>query len=62
ITEISHTIEEQFIGIEQVNKAVSQMDHVTQQNAVLASETSNLSNELLDKSKELNEQISFFKF
>ncbi|MEI0446357.1 methyl-accepting chemotaxis protein [Brachyspira intermedia] len=62
INEISHTIQEQFIGIEQVNKAVSQMDNVTQQNAVLASETSNLSSELLDKSKELHEQISFFKF
>ena len=62
ISEISHTIQEQFIGIEQVNKAVSQMDNVTQQNAVLASETTNLSNELLDKSKKLNEQISFFKF
>ena len=62
ISEISHTIQEQFIGIEQVNKAVSQMDNVTQQNAVLASETTNLSNELFDKSKELNEQISFFKF
>ena len=55
-------MQEQSKGIEQVNKAIYNMDVNTQKNASLANETSNLSNELLDKSRELNERISFFKF
>lgn len=62
IFEIAATMQEQSKGIEQVNKAIYNMDVNTQKNASLANETSNLSNELLDKSRELNERISFFKF
>ena len=62
ILDITSTMREQSIGVEQVNKAIYNMDINTQKNASLANETSNLSSELLNKSKELNEKISFFKF
>ncbi|WP_085169217.1 methyl-accepting chemotaxis protein [Brachyspira hyodysenteriae] len=62
ILDITSTMQEQSIGVEQVNKAIYNMDINTQKNASLANETSNLSSELLNKSEELNEQISFFKF
>ena len=62
ILDITSTMQEQSIGVEQVNKAIYNMDINTQKNASLAHETSNLSSELLSKSEELNEHISFFKF
>ncbi|MEI0518617.1 methyl-accepting chemotaxis protein [Brachyspira murdochii] len=62
ILDITSTMKEQSIGVEQVNKAIYNMDINTQKNASLAHETSNLSSELLNKSEELNEQVSFFKF
>jgi len=44
-----------------VNKAVTQMDEITQQNAALAEEASASSESSLNKATEMVELVGFFK-
>ena len=60
ISEIAAASREQSIGIEQVNKAIGQMDEVTQQNAALAEETSAASEALNEQARNLNALMQFF--
>lgn len=48
-------------GIEQVNKAILQMDQATQQNAALVEETASASQSMGEQARELQERMSFFK-
>ena len=59
--DISSTAVEQHAGVEQVNKAVTDMDTVTQQNAALVEQASASSNSLLNQAEELVNAMSFFK-
>ena len=59
--DISSTAVEQHEGVEQVNRAVTDMDTVTQQNAALVEEASASSNSLLNQAEELVNAMSFFK-
>ncbi|MBW5395075.1 methyl-accepting chemotaxis protein, partial [Brachyspira hampsonii] len=59
--DISSTAVEQHEGVEQVNKAVTDMDMVTQQNAALVEEASSSANALLNQAEELVNAMSFFK-
>ena len=59
--DISSTAVEQQAGVDQVNKAVADMDTVTQQNAALVEEASASSTALLNQAVELVEAMSFFK-
>ena len=59
--DISSTAVEQQAGVDQVNKAVSDMDTVTQQNAALVEEASASSTALLNQAVELVDAMSFFK-
>ncbi|HKK22194.1 MAG TPA: methyl-accepting chemotaxis protein [Pseudohaliea sp.] len=61
VAEISAASQEQSSGIDQVNKAVMQMDEVTQQNAALVEETAASSESMRDQADRLVELISFFK-
>lgn len=61
ISEITAASHEQLSGIEEISKAISTIDQVVQQNTVLAVETSNSSQEVLDKSDKLLEIIDEFK-
>jgi aerotaxis receptor len=54
MAEIAAASQEQAIGIEQVNKAVMQMDEITQQNAALVEETAAASDEMVSKVKILS--------
>ena len=58
--DISSTAIEQLAGVEQVNRAVTEMDLVTQQNATLVEESSYASESLLVQAEELVNQMSFF--
>lgn len=58
--DISSTAIEQLSGVEQVNRAVTEMDLVTQQNATLVEESSHASESLLVQAEELVNQMSFF--
>ncbi|OWT79966.1 MULTISPECIES: methyl-accepting chemotaxis protein [unclassified Achromobacter] len=59
--EISAASEEQSSGIDQVNRAVSQMDEVTQQNAALVEEAAAAAGSLQEQAQRLAEAVSVFK-
>ena len=58
---ISSTALEQQSGVNQISVAITSMEGVTTQNASLAVKSSDLSKNLLDRAKKLEESISFFK-
>ena len=60
IAEIATTAIEQSAGIEQVNKAIAELDTVTQQNAALVEEAAASSEAMDEQSFELKELVSFF--
>ncbi len=61
IAEISAASQEQASGIDQVNKAIMQMDETTQQNAALVEETTSASQSMKEQAKELMRQMEVFK-
>jgi len=60
IAEITAASQEQAQGIDQVNKAIMQMDETTQQNAALVEETTSASQSMKDQAKELMSQMDVF--
>ncbi len=61
ITEIATASQEQSLGIQQINKAITQMDDMTQQNAALVEETAAASSAMKEQALSLKEQVAFFK-
>ncbi len=61
IAEISAASQEQAAGIDQVNKAVMQMDQGTQQNAALVEEATSASQSMKQQAAALLDQVAFFK-
>ena len=61
VAEMAAAAREQASGIEQVNKAILQMDQVTQQNAALVEETAAASHAMGDQARELQQLMGFFK-
>lgn len=61
IAEIAAASQEQSSGIQQVNKAIAQMDEMTQQNAALVEEAAAAGEAMSHESLNLREQISFFR-
>ncbi len=61
MAEITAASQEQSVGIEQVNKAISQMDQVTQQNAALVEEAAAAAESLQDQSAQLAQAVSVFQ-
>ena len=61
IAEITAASQEQASGIDQVNKAIMQMDETTQQNAALVEETTSASQSMKDQARELMRQVDVFK-
>jgi methyl-accepting chemotaxis protein len=61
MTQIADASEEQQMGIEQVNMAITQMDQVTQQNAALVEEAAAAAASMQDQSARLAESVSVFK-
>jgi methyl-accepting chemotaxis protein len=61
MNEISAASSEQATGIEQVNKAVSQMDQVTQQNAALVEEASAAAQSLAQQAAGLRDTVGVFR-
>ena len=60
LEEISRASQEQSAGIEQVNRAIGEMDHVTQQNAALVEEAAAAAHSLKDQVSVLREAIALF--
>ncbi len=61
VTNIAAASAEQTTGIDQVNKALAQMDEVTQQNSALVEENAATAKTLERQSQEMNERVSRFK-
>ncbi|OZI32623.1 chemotaxis protein [Bordetella genomosp. 1] len=59
--EISAASEEQSSGIDQVNRAVTQMDEVTQQNAALVEEAAAAAGSLQEQAERLSEAVAVFR-
>ncbi|WP_028206773.1 methyl-accepting chemotaxis protein [Paraburkholderia nodosa] len=53
---------EQSTGIEQVNRAVAQMDQVTQQNAALVEQAAAAASSMADQAAQLQQAVSIFRF
>jgi methyl-accepting chemotaxis protein len=61
VSEIAAASKEQLTGIEQVNKAVTQMDRVTQGNATQTEEMSGTADSLLNHAIQLSELVGRFR-
>jgi methyl-accepting chemotaxis protein len=61
IGEIMNATQEQTAGIGEINMAVTQMDHVTQQNAALVEEAAAASESMQEQAAQLAEVVSVFK-
>ena len=61
VAEIAAASREQSSGIEQVNRAVMQMDEMTQQNAALVEEATAASQSMADQARDLNQMMSRFR-
>jgi methyl-accepting chemotaxis protein len=61
VAEIASASQEQSTGIDQINKALNQMDDVTQQNSALVEENAATAKTLEHQSDTMNEKVAFFR-
>ena len=61
IGEISFASQQQANGLDQVNRAIMQMDEFTQRNAEMAQQTSSVAGSMTSQAKALTDLISLFK-
>jgi len=61
VAEIAAASQEQSMGIEQVNKAITQLDEVTQQNAALVEEAAAAAESLDDQARDMSQRMDFFQ-
>jgi methyl-accepting chemotaxis protein len=61
VAEIAAASHEQASGIDQVNKAVMQLDELTQQNAALVEEASAASQAMAEQARDLNASMSRYQ-
>ena len=61
VSDIANASMEQSTGIEQVNKALTQMDEVTQQNSALVEENAATAKTLEHQAQSMDEQVAFFR-
>ncbi|OBV41404.1 methyl-accepting chemotaxis protein [Janthinobacterium psychrotolerans] len=61
ITEITAASSEQSVGIDEINRAIGQMDAVTQQNAALVEEAAAAAESMQDQAHKLAQIVSVFK-
>jgi methyl-accepting chemotaxis protein len=60
VDEIAAASQEQSSGIEQVNRAVMDLDEMTQQNAALVEEAASASESLVEQTEHMNRRMAFF--
>jgi methyl-accepting chemotaxis protein len=61
VSDIANASMEQSTGIEQINKALTQMDEVTQQNSALVEENAATAKTLEGQAKSMDERVAFFR-
>jgi methyl-accepting chemotaxis protein len=60
VSDIANASAEQATGIDQINRALTQMDEVTQQNSALVEENAATAKTLENQAKVMDEQVAFF--
>ncbi len=60
VLDISAASHEQSIGTEQINRAIQELDGVTQQNSTIAEQTASAAEELVNQAQQLQHAIAFF--
>ena len=61
VAEIANASNEQASGIEQVNKAITKMDDVTQKNSALVEENAATAKTLEHQAKAMDDRVAFFR-
>ncbi len=61
VQEIASASREQSLGVDQIGKAMTQLDSVVQQNASVSEEMASMAEELSAQSEQLGDAIAFFK-
>lgn len=61
VSDIASAAEQQSIGLQQVNTAVSEMDGVTQQNAAMVEEATAAARSLADETENMSRQVARFR-
>lgn len=61
VQEIAHASREQTQGVEQINKALTQLDQVIQSNASSSEELASMAEELTGQAESMKEAVSFFR-
>jgi methyl-accepting chemotaxis protein len=61
VSDIAAASSEQATGVEEVNKALTQMDEVTQQNSALVEEATATAKTLDEQAHAMSEQVAFFR-
>jgi methyl-accepting chemotaxis protein len=61
VQEIASASREQSLGVDQIGKAMTQLDSVVQQNASVSEEMASMAEELSSQSEQLGDAIAFFK-
>ncbi|MBI1204582.1 MAG: HAMP domain-containing protein [Rhodopseudomonas sp.] len=61
VADIANASAEQATGIEQINRALTQMDEVTQQNSALVEENAATARTLEHQAKAMDDQVAFFQ-
>jgi len=61
VSEIANASAEQATGIDEINRALNQMDEVTQQNSALVEENAATAKTLEHQAKSMDEQVAFFQ-
>ncbi|MBI1202701.1 MAG: HAMP domain-containing protein [Rhodopseudomonas sp.] len=61
VADIANASSEQATGIEQINKALNQMDEATQQNSALVEENAATAKTLEHQAQAMDEQVAFFQ-
>jgi methyl-accepting chemotaxis protein/CHASE3 domain sensor protein len=61
VADIASASAEQATGVEQINKALTQMDEVTQQNSALVEENAATAKTLEERARAMDERVAYFK-
>ena len=61
MADIANASAEQADGIDQINKALTQMDEMTQQNSALVEENAATAKTLESQTAAMSEQVAYFK-
>ncbi len=62
VADIANASSEQATGIDQVNRALNQMDEVTQQNSALVEENAATAKTLEEQQAAMNQRVGYFRF